>query len=193
VFGHLLQQYGYWAIIGFFIAEGIGIPFPAETTLVTAAAYAAKGQLSLVGVMIAGTVGGVAGGTVGYWIGELGGLRLVRRFGKYVGVDDKALARAHAFFERRGSAAAFLGRFMSFFRTVIPMIIGISTMSFRRFTAFNALGSVVAATLFATLGFQFGKELPALTSHIRSVGLIAAGLLVAAVLVLAVRQRRIAG
>ncbi|HEY5060893.1 MAG TPA: hypothetical protein VII52_05115 [Gemmatimonadaceae bacterium] len=40
-FAHLLSRYGYSAVIVFFIAEGVGIPFPAETMLVTAAAFAA--------------------------------------------------------------------------------------------------------------------------------------------------------
>ena len=185
----LIEHYGYWAIILFFIAEGVAVPFPAETALLTGAAVAAQGKLSIVLVVLSAFVGGVIGGSAGYWVGSAGGLPIIRRFGKAVHIDDAKLDRAHAFFERRGAGAAFFGRFVAFFRTLVPMIIGVSAMSFRRFTVFNALGAITAATLYGSLGYAFGRNLPALMRHLQVVSLVAAGVVAIGVVVLLIQRR----
>lgn len=169
---HLVHQYGYLAVIGFFVAEGIGVPLPAETLLVTAGAFAARGKLSIVGVILAGSIGGVLGGTAGYWIGSIGGMPLIRRFGQLIRLDGERVARAQAFFRERGASAAFLVRFVAFLRIVIPMLIGLSSMRFVRFSAFNALGAIAAAATYSTLGFVFGKDLPTLMHHVMLVSAV---------------------
>ena len=56
--GELLHRYGSGAVVAFFVLEGSGIPVPSETMLVTAAAFAAHGKLSLHIVLLAATIGG---------------------------------------------------------------------------------------------------------------------------------------
>src|SRR5690349_4431839 len=85
----LLGKYGYAVVALFFVAEGCGIPVPSATTLVTAAALASGAALSIWGVGIAGAVGGVVGGMAGYLIGAQGGVRLVRRYGKKLHIDQE--------------------------------------------------------------------------------------------------------
>jgi membrane protein DedA with SNARE-associated domain len=186
----LIEHYGYLAIVAFFVAEGVAIPFPAETALVTGAAAAAQGKLSIIGVVLAAFIGGVMGGSAGYWIGNAGGLPLIRRFGRIARIDDAKLDRAHAFFEKRGAGAAFLGRFVAFFRTFIPMIIGVSRMSFRRFAVFNALGAITAAILYGSLGYVFGKDLPVLMRHLRTVTIATAAIVATAIAIVVARHRR---
>lgn len=162
----LLEHYGYYIVIVFFIAEGVGIPFPAETMLVTAAAFASRGKLSLSGVLVAGALGGIVGGSAGYWIGRLGGLPLINRLGRFIRLNQAKLARSQEFFRERGAAAAILGRFVAFLRIIVPMLIGLSTMRFARFSAFNAVGSIGAALTYGLLGYAFGRDVAALMHHL---------------------------
>lgn len=181
---HLLNHYGYVAVAAFMIAEGCGIPLPAETMLVTAAAYAARGQLSAWGVMLAGTFGGIAGGSLGYLIGARGGLPLLRKYGGRVRVDDAKIARAQAFFRERGGSAAFLGRFIALLRMIVPMLAGVAHMPLVRFSAYNAAGALVASLGYTFLGYQFGRDLPALEHHLTLVTLgLAVAILVAGIMV----------
>src|SRR5438105_1357824 len=83
-------------------------------------APASRGKLSLWGVGVAGALGGIVGGSAGYLIGAQGGLRLIRRYGAKMHVDEARLLRARKFFERRGLWAAFLCRFVGFLRIVVP-------------------------------------------------------------------------
>jgi membrane protein DedA with SNARE-associated domain len=186
----LLVRYGYAVVALFMIAEGCGIPFPAETMLVTAAALASRGKLSLWGVGIAGALGGIVGGSAGYVIGAQGGLRLIRRYGARMHVDEPRLLRARKFFERRGLWAAFLCRFVGFLRIVVPMLAGVARMPISRFSAANAAGAIASAVAYCALGYLFGRDLPALEHHLTRVTLVIVALLAVWLVVTRLRARR---
>jgi len=112
VIQHLLETYGYVAVLVLVGLESLGVPLPGETALLTASAYAAAGHLSIAGVIAAAAVGAVLGDAGAYWIGRTGGLALVRRYGRLLRVDDAKLERAQKFFQRHGGKTVFLGRFV---------------------------------------------------------------------------------
>ena len=174
----LLGRYGYAVVALFFVAEGCGIPVPSAMTLVTAAALASGGALSIWGVGIAGAVGGVVGGMAGYLIGAQGGVRLVRRYGRKLHIDQERLARSRRFFQRRGLWAVFVCRMIGVVRIFVPMFAGIAHMPFGRFGLANAAGSVVTAAGYAALGYLFGRDLPRLEHHITEVTLVAIAVIV---------------
>jgi len=87
---HFLVTYGYWAVFVFVAIESIGIPFPGETMLLVAAIDAGTThQLSIVLVIIAATCGAILGDNLGFWIGREGGYRLLRRYGRYIGFNER--------------------------------------------------------------------------------------------------------
>ena len=186
----LLSSYGYVIVALFLIAEGCGIPFPAETMLVTAAAVASRGTLSIWGVGIAGVIGGVIGGMAGYLIGAQGGLRLLRRYGAKVHIDEERLTRSRRFFERRGLWAVFICRFIGWVRIIVPMFAGISRMPVMKFAAANAAGSIAAAAGYSGLGYLFGRDLPKLEHHLTVATIVGLGLIVLWLVYARVRGRR---
>src|ERR671927_1221360 len=71
-----LATYGYLAVFAFVGIESLGVPFPGETMLVTAAIYAGTtGNLSIALVIAAAVAGGTLGGNMGFGIGPWGGQR----------------------------------------------------------------------------------------------------------------------
>src|SRR3954470_15547877 len=94
----LLARYGYIFIALFMFIESIGIPIPGESVLITAAAVAGSGALSVFGVFFAALTGNVLGGMTGYWMGVRGGQAIIARFGRWLRIDDARLARANEFF-----------------------------------------------------------------------------------------------
>jgi membrane protein DedA with SNARE-associated domain len=185
----LLTHYGSLLVALAMITEGCGIPVPAETILVTAAALAAGGKLSIWWVAIGGAAGGIVGGTAGYAIGARGGMRLIARFGAKMHIDEEKLERARKFFARRGLAAVFLCRFIGFVRIFVPMVAGVARMPFGRFLAANVAGAIVSSACYAALGWFFGHDLPKLEHHLTETTVVAALLIVAW---LVVRRRRAA-
>lgn len=176
-------QYGYLLVALFLFVEGAGVPVPGETALVTAAALAGRGTLSLVGVIIAGCVGTIAGGQTGYWIGARGGTAFVNRRGRWIGLTPERLARTHRFFARHGAHTVALGRFVAFVRSFVGIFAGISQMPLGVFAAYNALGGSVWVVAFSILGYAFGKNLPRLVHYIGRVSLLVAVLIAFVVVV----------
>lgn len=158
----LLQLYTYPVLLLLVLLESLGIPLPGEIALVTASAYAANGHISIYVVIGLAAIGATVGGVLGYAIGIKGGLLLVTRYGGYVGLRQSHIDRAHTFFERYGARTILFGRFIAILRTWAAVIAGAACMSFRKFVAYNTIGSVVWAILFGLLGYNFGRDLPLL-------------------------------
>jgi membrane protein DedA with SNARE-associated domain len=186
----LLHRFGYAAVALFMVVEGCGIPLPAETMLVTAAAFASRGFLSIWWIGVAGALGGIAGGSAGYGIGAWGGIPVLRRYGPKVGIDKTRLDRAREFFGQHGLWAAFACRFIAFLRIAVPMLAGVTGISFARFTVANVLGAIASAAFYALLGYRFGKDLPALKHHLLLTSIGVLTLLVVAIMVRRARARR---
>jgi membrane protein DedA with SNARE-associated domain len=172
-----VAHYGYLLVAVFLLIEGAGLPVPGETALVTAAALAGRGTLSIVGVVIAGVIGTVAGGHAGYWIGLRGGTALVHRYGRWIRLTPPRLEKTHRFFEQHGAKTVLLGRFVAFLRSFIGIFAGISRMPPRVFALYNAAGGVVWVAAFSLLGYAFGRNLPRLVHYIGRVSLVLAVLI----------------
>ncbi|HEY2066762.1 MAG TPA: VTT domain-containing protein [Gemmatimonadaceae bacterium] len=169
--GELIGAYGYYIVALFIFLEGIAIPFPTDTTIVTASAFAAQGRLSLFGIFIVSTVAATTGTTVAFLLGRRGGAFFDRHSRK---VSPAVLARTRAFFDRHGGMAVAVGRFIPVARMLISPMAGLSTMSLARFTVFNAVGAAVWAAVFCAVGFFFGQH-----PHSVAGGLARAALVVA--------------
>ncbi|HEY1952856.1 MAG TPA: DedA family protein [Gemmatimonadaceae bacterium] len=183
----LLHAYTYPMLVGLVLLESLGIPLPGEIALVTAAAYAGAGHVSIALVIALAALAATVGGVLGYWIGLRGGLPLLARYGGYVGVRPQHIDKAHAFFERNGAKTILFGRFIAVLRTWAAVIAGAACMSFRKFVAFNTVSSVAWALGFGLLGYYFGRDLPVLERYISraSFGILIVGAIaVAAFLVL---------
>src|SRR6478672_2858095 len=178
---HLLDTYGYAAVLLLVALESMGIPLPGETALLTASAYAATGHLSIVGAIAAAAAGAVLGDAGAYWIGRTGGLALIRRYGTLFRVDGARLERARGFFKRHGGKTVFLGRFVSLFRMLAALLAGVTRMPYGRFSAFNVAGGICWSLLFGSLGYFFGRQLPQVEHAIGQAGALVA--LLAALLV----------
>jgi membrane-associated protein len=169
--GQLITEYGY-LIVGLFIfLEGLAIPFPTDTTLVTAAAFAAHGRLSTPVLFVVSTIAATLGTTVAFVAGKRGGSVFERHARK---VNPAVLARTHAFFERHGGSAVLAGRFIPVVRMLIAPLAGVSGMSLWQFTFYNALGAAIWSAVFIGIGYFFGQHPPAF-GH----GLVRAALVVA--------------
>jgi membrane protein DedA with SNARE-associated domain/membrane-associated phospholipid phosphatase len=169
-----VSHYGYVLVVVFLLVEAAGVPVPGETALVTAAALAGRGTLSIIGVVIAGCAGTIAGGHLGYWIGARGGTALIHRHGKWIGLTEQRLAKTHAFFAGHGAKTVLLGRFVAFIRSFVGIFAGISEMSLPAFATYNAIGGAVWVTSFSALGYLFGRNLPRLVHYIGRVSLLIA-------------------
>jgi membrane protein DedA with SNARE-associated domain/membrane-associated phospholipid phosphatase len=128
--------------------------------VVTAAAFAAHGRLSLPIVFIVATVASSAGTTVAFLVGR-GGMTIIERHGGRFRISMATVAWTRAFFERHGDSAVLFGRFLPVMRMLVSPVAGLSGMSARRFTLYNVVGAVIWSATFCALGYFFGRHLSA--------------------------------
>jgi membrane protein DedA with SNARE-associated domain len=172
------------------LIESSGVPFPGETLLLAAAAWAAARHHSLALVVFFGFLGATVGGDLGYWLGYRGGRPFVERFGALFRIRPEHIARSELFFARYGDSAILGARFVLGLRTWGSMLAGMARMPFWRFQLFSAIGGLGWATVIGLAGYLLGANLPLLEAIVRDIGI--GGLVVIAliVLVLFVARRR---
>lgn len=178
----LLRSYGYVVLFALVGLESLGVPLPGETALLAAAAMAAAGHLDIALVIAVAAAGAIVGDAGGYWVGRKGGIAVVRRYGRLVGLSDARLAAVRRYFERHGAKTVFFGRFVALLRTWAALFAGVGEMPYAQFTLYNATGGIVWAGVVGAVGYFFGKNLARLENE---VGDVSWALFAAIVLVLA--------
>jgi membrane protein DedA with SNARE-associated domain len=169
------------------LIESTGIPFPGETLMLLAAAWAAASHHSIALVIFFGFAGATVGADLGYFLGYRGGRPFVERFGATLRIRPEQLARAELFFARHGDKAIVGARFILGLRTWASMLAGMARMPFWRFQIFSAIGGLAWAILIGLAGYFLGSNLALLEAIVRGVGIggLVVIALIAAVLILA--------
>ena len=180
---HLLTTYGYWAVLFFVAIESTGIPFPGETMLLVAAIYAGMTHLlSIPLVIVAAASGAILGDNLGFWVGREGGYRLLRRFGRYLHVEERRLKLGQYLFMKYGGRVVFFGRFVAVLRAWAAFLAGTNRMRWPRFLLFNALGGIMWATLYGLAGYFLGDNVHRLTGPVGIVAIVLAVVIIIAFL-----------
>lgn len=180
----LLATYGYLAVFVFVGVESIGIPVPGETMLVTAAIYAGTtGRLSIFWVIVASSAGAIVGDNIGYLIGRTGGYRLIKRYGRYIRLEEDRLRLGQYLFHKHGPKVVFFGRFISVLRIFAAFLAGVNHMHWRQFLIFNAAGGIVWSTLYGVAAYLLGQQLLRLSGPLDAVLAIVGIIVIIAVIV----------
>ena len=147
---------GYVGVALLMFAENVFPPIPSELIMPLAGFVAARGELSLPGVIVAGALGSIAGLHLWYELGRaIGTERLGRwaeRHGRWLGLDAEDVEAARAWFDRHGPFAVLLGRLVPTVRTLISVPAGVARMGRARFLALSAAGTLVWAGGLAIAG-----------------------------------------
>jgi membrane-associated protein len=164
----LFGNWWLWGVAFVIFAEcGLFSILPGDSLLFTVGLFTAQSTISfgskpatLAIVFVVLTIAAVLGNVVGYWIGYLIGPPLFKPRTSWVGrklFNPVYVTKTHEFFERYGSRALILARFVPLVRTFVTLIAGVGRMSFRRFIAYTAVGGVLWVALVTMLGFFLGN------------------------------------
>ncbi len=153
--------------------ENVFPPIPSELIMPAAGFAAAIGELSLISVIIAGTIGSVLGALPLYYLGsrldETRLIRLTERYGKYLLITPKDIVSAQAWFDRHGKTVVFFGRMIPAIRSLISIPAGMARMSLLPFLMLTAMGSMIWSALLAYAGFVLGANYEKVGIYIESV------------------------
>jgi len=141
----VIDAFGYVGLALVVALENIFPPIPSELVLPLAGFLAAQGRMTIVGAVVAATVGSLLGALVLYWIGyALGPDRshaLVKKYGRWVMISEDDLDKAQSWFDNHGRSAVFFGRLAPLVRSLISLPAGVARMSIVPFVIYTTLGS----------------------------------------------------
>ncbi len=175
------------------LLENLIPPIPSEVVLPLAGFRSSTGDLDVLTVWFAATLGAVVGALVLYGLGAgLGYDRLYRLAGHrwFVLACQSDIDRGHALFERHGGKVVLLARCVPFLRSVVSIPAGVLGMPLPRFVTLTAIRSGVWNATFLAAGWWLGARWDQVESWFGPVSYVVVALLVVGVVVLAVRRRR---
>jgi membrane-associated protein len=164
-----------------------GFVIPGETAAVVGGVLASTGRVSFPAMLVLVVFAAVVGDSVGYEVGRRYGNRILDT--RLLRNHRDRLAGAQDYLRRRGGPAVFLGRFIAFFRAVMPALAGMSRMPYPKFLAYNLAGGVVWGVGFVTLGYVAGHSYAAIQSTVGTVAAIVIGVIVLGVIGYLVARR----
>jgi membrane protein DedA with SNARE-associated domain len=167
----------------------VGFVLPGETAAVLGGVAAKFGHVSLGGVVAVVIGAAIVGDSVGYEVGRVLGPRVIAH--RYLDSRRERLEAAQRFLARRGGTAVFLGRWVAFFRAVMPALAGSARMPYRRFLVFNALGGIVWGAAVVVLGYAAGASYKSIEGYLgQGSAVLVAAVVVLALAVWAIRRHR---
>jgi membrane protein DedA with SNARE-associated domain len=182
-----------YLVVGLVVGvESMGVPLPGETTLIAAALLASQGELDLVWVIGAASLGAIIGDSVGYYLGRRAGRGLFDRLGRrshHFSTDR--IARAERYFGKYGVWTVFFGRFVALLRIFAGPMAGSLRMPYPRFLSANAAGGIAWSATIGLVAYKVGDSADRIFSRVSIWALAVAGVaLLGAYLLLKLRRRR---
>lgn len=178
----LISQAGYWGIAALMALENIFPPIPSELIMPFAGFAAARGELNLFGVLLAGLLGSLAGALPWYYAGKLIGQdrlkNLADRHGRWLTMTAANIDGALSTFNRHGRKLVLFGRLVPAIRTLISVPAGIAGMQLLPFLLYSAIGSFVWGAILASVGFFLEDQYDQVAKYLDPVTKIIVGSIV---------------
>ena len=158
----LIEQAGLAGVFLLMLLETVFPPIPSEVIMPVAGIVAANGQMSLGGVIAAGTAGAMAGNLIWYIVARVVGLHrfrpLIERHGRWLTIDWPDVERAQRLFGRFGSVIVLVGRLIPTIRSVVSLPAGLVHMRLTSFLIWSTVGTAAWSSALALAGYWLGQR-----------------------------------
>ncbi|GAA1236061.1 DedA family protein [Oryzihumus leptocrescens] len=167
----------------------IGFVLPGETAAILGGVAANRGHVPLIAVIDVVVAAAILGDTVGYEVARHFGGRVIGA--SFLDKRRDRIDAAQTFLAERGGWAVFLGRWIAFFRAVMPALAGTSRMPYLKFLSFNAAGGLLWGTAVVTAGYLAGSSYSLIEKVVgRDAAFVALGVALIVLVVWRVRRHR---
>jgi membrane-associated protein len=164
--------------LGMFLETSIlvGLVVPGDT-IVIVASTAVNSVEEYIGLVAAVIIGALGGESVGFAIGRFFGPRIrASRLGQRIG--ERNWVRAENYLDRRGGIAVFVSRFLPVLHSLIPVTVGMSAMSYRKFMAWTVPATTIWTFSYVTVGTLAAGSFRELLDQLHYAGYLFVGIIV---------------
>lgn len=155
-FSYWLLEYGSVALFLLLALGIVALPIPDETLMVISGVMIHQGHLYALPIIIAAYLGSMCGITFSYFIGRTAGHYILKRYGKWIGINEKKMQKAHDWYEYLGKWTLTFGYFIPGVRHVTGIFAGMTELEYPVFAVFAYTGAFLWATVFLSIGYFFG-------------------------------------
>lgn len=156
----LIDAGGYWGIALLMVLENVFPPIPSELIMGIGGIRVGQGQMELLPLLVAGTIGTTIGNLFWYYLGFVLGYErlkpLVERYGRWATLRWSEVEWLHRTFQKHGEKIVFFFRFMPVFRTIVSLPAGLFAMSFWRFVIWTSGGALIWNIILVGAGYYLG-------------------------------------
>lgn len=193
----LIADLGYPGLFVLIVLESTMVPVPSLLVMPFAGFLAtdAGGRslgldgplFSLPMILIINSAAALTGSLLSYWLGAAGGKPLLLKYGKWVFVRPKDIEKTEAYFQRHGGATVLIARFLPVVRHLISIPAGIARMPLPKFLTQTFLGATLWGGGLMVLGYFLGSQWEEVSTKLKRIDLVIAGLIVLALVALGIR------
>ena len=153
-----LSIYGLPVYFFILAASSFGIPMPVKLMMLVVGSFVQQGEIAFWEALVIGSLGAITGDQIGYFLGRLGGKKLINRFTVRFGGARK-FKRAEGFSRRWGATGIFFSRWLvTPLGPWINLTSGVTGYSWRLFSFFGILGETLWVLLYIMLGIFFSDR-----------------------------------
>lgn len=155
---HWITNYGYFGIFFLLIFGIIGLPVPDEWLLVISGYLAFKNVLGLFPTLAIAAMGSAGGLTVSYFLGRTSSGFVIRKYGRWLSIDEEKIEKVQHWFENLGRWVLVVGPFIPGVRNLMGYVAGASKLGLRVFMQFAYTGALISSATFVTFGYVAGRH-----------------------------------
>ena len=192
-----MEQFGYIGVAFLIMIENLFPPIPSEVILTFGGFMTTNTSLSIIGMIIASTIGAVVGAAILYGVGTLLDVerleKIVDKYGNVLRITKDDIHKADSWFDRHGVWTVFFCRFVPLIRSLISLPAGMANMSFGLFMLFTTLGTVIWNTVLIYLGAAVGSQWETIVAYMdiySNVAYVLLAILLIAAIIWYIRKRK---
>lgn len=186
----IITKTSYFGISMAMTLESMVVPLPSEAVMPFAGFLWFEHKLSFWGIVLASTLGSIIGSLISYYVGAYGGRPLVRKFGKYVLLNEHHLDKTERFFAKYGDKTIFISRFIPVVRHLISIPAGVGRMNIFKFSIYTIIGAGLWNSFLIYLGYQLGSNWQIIRQWGEIIDIILVILIIAAIAFFIYKQRQ---
>jgi membrane protein DedA with SNARE-associated domain len=179
----IVESAGPFGVFLLMLLETIFPPIPSEVIMPVAGVVAARGDMSLAAVIIAGTAGAMAGNLFWYVVARIIGIErfrpLIERHGRWLTLDWPEVERAQWLFGRFGGPIVMVGRIIPTVRSVISIPAGMLKMKLAGFFVWSTIGTIVWSAGLAIAGWLLGRRFENIEQFLGPISILVIVLIIA--------------
>lgn len=159
----IMDAYGYLGVFLLIMIENVFPPIPSEVILLFGGFMTTYSKLSIVGMIVASTLGSLFGAIILYYIGKIFNKDRLKKIisgklGKILRLKASDIDKADSWFDNKGNKTVFFCRFVPLIRSLISIPAGMSEMPILKFIIYTVVGSLIWNAVLIIVGSIVGEN-----------------------------------